>query len=59
MYLYNGLIFELGLGLKLCNKLIKLINCMFGINILNEFKKYGKKYRKLDIWKVIIINDYK
>lgn len=57
LYLGDGFILELGSCPQDCFKRIKSHNSYFGINSLKHFKKFAKKSRNSECFKVITPND--
>ena len=57
LYLGDGFILELGSCPQDCFKRIKSHNSYFGINTLKHFKKFGRKSRDSETFRVITPND--
>lgn len=57
VYLYNGLVMEMGSAPKSCKENTGWTTSYFGLNSLEEFVNYGKNVRKSDTYKVITKKD--
>ncbi len=58
IYVYEGLILEIGSGPKACKGSTSFVTSFFGLSSLKEFKAYGKKSRKSHTWKVVTEKDH-
>ena len=52
VYLYNGLIIEVGSAPKSCKKNTGWMTSYFGLNSLEEFVNYGENVRKSPVYKI-------
>ena len=58
VYLWDGLIMEIGSGPRVCKQMTSQTKSFFGINSLENFKRYGKKVRKSPTYKVDTKRDH-
>lgn len=58
IYLYDGLVLEVGSGPRSCKGTTGFATSFFGLNTLKEFKYCGKHKRKSPIWKVVTGKDH-
>lgn len=52
IYLWDGLVMEIGTGPRVCKEMTSQTQSFFGITTLKRFKYYGKNVRKSSVYKV-------